>query len=113
MVVKFVAGEFTGSSTKQYSCNGERCYIVPVCSATYMFPCFTEAARTYYNSAACTQKLKMSGKYNTKCVQQQRRNRRKRVSDMKCITKHNYAHFHLHAETDIMTSGFTEVYIYL
>ena len=59
----------------------------------------TEAARTYYNI------LKGSGKHNTKCVQQRRRNRLKWVSDM---TKHNHAHFRLH---DITTSGFTEVYI--
>lgn len=38
-----------------------------------------EAARTYYNSAAGTERLKTSGKYAAKCVQQRRRNRLKRV----------------------------------
>ncbi|CAI8044857.1 hypothetical protein GBAR_LOCUS24847, partial [Geodia barretti] len=37
-----------------------------------------EAVRTYYNSAAGTEKLKISGKYEAKCVQQRRRNRLKR-----------------------------------
>ena len=37
-----------------------------------------EAVRTY-NSAAGTEKLKISGKYEAKCVQQRRRNRLKRV----------------------------------
>ena len=43
------------------------------------FSSFAEAGRTYYNSAAGTERLKTSGKYVAKCVQQRRRNRLKRV----------------------------------
>ena len=50
----------------------------------YVCSC-TEAARTYYNSAAGTERLKMSGKYTLKCVQQRRRKRLKRVYNIYVI----------------------------
>ena len=50
------------------------------------FSYIAEAARTYFNSAVGTEKLKMSGKYSTKCIEQRRRNHLKRVG----IYKYNH-----------------------
>ena len=55
------------------------CNIVVGVRETLLFWLSAEAAKTYYNSAAGTERLKSSGKYTAKCLQQRRRNRLKRV----------------------------------
>ena len=46
---------------------------------SFCIPIFTEAAKTYFTSMSGSQRLKSSGKYDSKCIQQRRRNRAIRV----------------------------------
>ena len=62
------------AATLKGMCNNSFVHHIYVCLAF-----FAEATKTYYNSAAGTERLKLKGKYTMKCVQQRRRNRLKRV----------------------------------
>ena len=48
-------------------------------SGSIVHDLIVEAARTYYTSMVGAQRLCDAGKYNTKCLQQRRRNRLMRV----------------------------------